>query len=282
MDSLYSLLGSLAVLAVLAGLMLLARKFRIRELQKRVLDDEETQRLSEELLAYVKHNSLDRGQDVRLSPFWRTIQRDRKRNCESLITEGDRLQALVPLSQSNTLLIRIPENWAERLAQKAIDWVMLPLPETVFLRPSEYDAMGRGALVKTIVEGAYYDMRDMRNIDQSITAHNSAVTIGALQAGDNSKADVKNVRSNNTGLTPQHMEALADALRADATNLTQREAANTLEELANECDDAATEGSNNGKFEELVTKATSYATLISGGLEATDRLISSWTGTMGS
>jgi hypothetical protein len=260
-DTLNALLPSLVLLAIIAAIAFLARRMRISELRKSSLSEKEVEQATIDLLDYVKKKSYNPETEVALRPFWR----GRK------YPEGDKALVLYPLLSTEILLEmrRTSGGIIDDLTKRGTDWAFLPLPDRVVLNPQEWHRMVRGEQTVTVIERQYNDRRRIR---QDIRGGSGPISVGSLQAGDLASTHTGNIDAVRNGLSSSDIVALANALRADAEQLPTAQA-DLLSELAKSCEEAAAKPSPSD-FGELLQSATKYATLLSGGMEATTKLIS--------
>lgn len=143
----------LLLLAAMGGLAALLRQMRMSELRKlSIRDDAEVERLSVELLEYVKQKSYEPGRVVDVRPFWKGRR----------LTAGDMYLVQMPLHESEVLLVMRETGFAAEIMDKLLGWVTIPLPDHVVLNPQEWHRMTHGGVSSTTILAENVDMRQIR------------------------------------------------------------------------------------------------------------------------
>lgn len=140
----------LVVIVCGATLVLIAaRNLREWQLERRSVSDiAELERLSTDLLEYVKRESLGARPVVELRPFWAR---------QTALNAADRYAVQVPLQRAGVLLAADDHHafW-QKLWGRLSDWAFLPLPERVVLNARERELMVNvGASAASIVADCF-------------------------------------------------------------------------------------------------------------------------------
>lgn len=262
----------LAVVFLSLAVSFLLRHVRRRWISGVTLADEDANSIRAELLRYVQDNTFAEQQEVSLHQFWRGRR----------LREADRRAVVDPLYASRTLLImkkkRDSGGWRETFEEFGEMWVqkvLLPLPQRVVLHPKIYYRMLHdGISATTIVMEQVIRRQHVDNRTQSFTAGQDAQVSG-VTFGDRSPVDqdAHQVRSGATvGELVSVVERLAEALRADAVRLEQSTVQDTVNNLADDADEAASSEST-PELTSVLNRAIEYCKLLGAGLSETQKVL---------
>jgi hypothetical protein len=255
----------LGVAVVATAITLLIRRLRRWMLSRFSIDGQAGERLSAELLDYVKTNSFGEGHVVDLRPFWR------RRG----LNEADKHLVIDPLLSAGKLLVLKPvrtDSFGDMLLDGIDKWtdsVLFPLPPKVVLNPQDYQRMLLADVSSTTIIGEI----DARHFETNVDAGAGARVV-TIQGVD---GDVhQDVNQGDTGISGAELERLASnlatALRLDATGIDREEARQTALELARDAEQAADSGDEN-RVVAVLRRARDGIRMFGSGMNETRKVV---------
>jgi len=247
------------------GAVALARAARVSELRRlTITSEDEAAAIRAELLDYVQQESPILGGFVNLRSFWKA---------RPTLTPGDHAVVLAPLLAQRILLVEGHTDAVGLVVAKLMERIFLPLPDKVSLSPRDWHRLVNGDATSWTIIAEQIDMSQTWNSN----TNTGSGQLFSSQSGGHSSSEVSKNRAYQDRLSPDEFGQVAAALRSDTSRVDDPEARALLLALADDCDTAAATPDPDGSAtQRILQTATSYATLTSGALEATSKVLAAF------